>query len=150
VCRVLEPHKVPGEHSAFGVAHANRIGEQARRRGYKVGAPGRAAPKGGASVRRRSRHAAPLLDAISSVSARTLPVVARDEPTWLPVTCAGCGHRWYGIERAHCASCHRTFAALDLFDQHRVDHLCRARHGQHAKSGVWEPRSLAARTRRAS
>jgi hypothetical protein len=55
---------------------------------------------------------------------RTLLVVAKDEPTWLPVTCAGCGQRWYGIERAHCACCHRTFATLDLFDQHRVDHLC--------------------------
>lgn len=85
---------------------------------------------------------------------RTLLVVAKDEPTWLPVTCAGCGQRWYGIERAHCACCHRTFATLDLFDQHRVDHLCRnpASLGmtKHAKSGVWQPRSLAARSRRAS
>src|SRR5690349_25047401 len=62
---------------------------------------------------------------ISSVAARTLAAVAKDEPTWLPVTCAGCVSRWYGIERAHCVSCHRTFAAVDLFDQHRVDHLCR-------------------------
>jgi hypothetical protein len=90
---------------------------------------------------------------VSSVGTRSLPVVAKDEPTWLPVTCAGCEHRWYGIERAHCASCHRTFADLDLFDQHRVDHLCRnpasLRMTRHAKSGVWEPRSPAVRNRRA-
>jgi len=79
--------------------------------------------------------------------------VAKDEPTWLPVTCAGCVSRWYGIERAHCVSCHRTFAAVDLFDQHRVDHLCRnpASLGmaRQAKSGVWEPRSSVGRRRRA-
>jgi hypothetical protein len=80
--------------------------------------------------------------------------VAKDEPTWLPVTCAGCGQRWYGIERAHCASCHRTFAALDLFDQHRGNHLCHNPVSlgmtRHTKSGVWQSRSDAARSRRAS
>jgi hypothetical protein len=87
------------------------------------------------------------------VAARTLAAVAKDEPTWLPVTCAGCASRWYGIERAHCVACHRTFAAADLFDQHRVDHLCRnpAALGmsRQAKSGVWEPRSPVVRRRRA-
>jgi hypothetical protein len=80
-------------------------------------------------------------------------VVAKDEPTWLVVTCTGCTHRWYGIERAHCTSCHRTFADVELFDRHRVDHECRnpASLGmaKHPKSGVWEPRPVLARRRRA-
>jgi hypothetical protein len=29
-----------------------------------------------------------------------LPDVPRDEPSWSPVTCGGCGQRWYGIDRA--------------------------------------------------
>ena len=37
---------------------------------------------------------------------RTLRCVPRDEPSWLPVACAGCGQRWYGIDRAHCGTCH--------------------------------------------
>jgi hypothetical protein len=32
------------------------------------------------------------------------------------VICGGCRHRWYGIDRAHCATCHRTFAEAGLFD----------------------------------
>jgi len=80
-------------------------------------------------------------------------VVAKDEPTWLPVTCTGCTHRWYGIERAHCTSCHRTFADVDLFDRHRVDHECRNPASlsmiKHARSGVWEPRPVLARRRQA-
>ena len=28
-------------------------------------------------------------------------------PSWLPVACGSCGQRWYGIDRAHCATCHR-------------------------------------------
>ena len=104
-------------------------------------------------MRSRLTRARRPITPISSVAARTLAAVAKDEPTWLPVTCAGCVSRWYGIERAHCVSCHRTFAAVDLFDQHRVDHLCRnpASLGmaRQAKSGVWEPRSRVARRRRA-
>jgi hypothetical protein len=80
-------------------------------------------------------------------------VVAKDEPTWLPVTCTGCIHRWYGIERAHCRSCHRTFADVDLFDRHRVDHECRNPAAlsmiKHAQSGVWEPRPVVARRHQA-
>jgi hypothetical protein len=80
-------------------------------------------------------------------------VVAKDEPTWLPVTCTGCPHRWYGIERAHCTCCHRTFADVDLFDRHRVDHGCRNPTTlsmiKHAQSGVWEPRPVLARRRQA-
>ena len=50
----------------------------------------------------------------------------RDEPSWLPVACAGCGQRWYGIDRAHCSTCHRTFTEVDLFDRHRVENGCRS------------------------
>jgi len=89
-----------------------------------------------------------------SVTARTLLVVAKDEPSRLPVTCTGCEGRWYGIERAHCTSCQRTFAAVDLSDRHRADHECRnpAALGmaKHPKSGVWEPRPVVVRGRRAS
>jgi hypothetical protein len=72
----------------------------------------------------------------------------------LPVACTGCGQRWYGIDRAHCATCHRTFTTVDFFDRHRVDQECRnpASLGmiKHAKSGVWEPRAAAVKPRRAS
>jgi hypothetical protein len=68
----------------------------------------------------------------------------RDEPCRLPVACAGCGHRWYGIDRAHRAACHRTFADADFFDRHRGESECRnpASLGmiKHVKSGLWEPR----------
>jgi len=69
------------------------------------------------------------------------------------VPCAGCGQRWYGIDRAHCANCHRTFSDVESFDLHRVDHECRnpvaLRMIKHAKSGVWEPRAAAVKPRRA-
>ena len=44
----------------------------------------------------------------------------------MPVACAGCGQRWYGIDRAHCSTCHRTFTEVDFFDRHRVDEGCRS------------------------
>jgi hypothetical protein len=85
---------------------------------------------------------------------RTLRDVPRDEPSWLPVTCGRCRQRWYGIDRAHCATCHRTFADADFFDRHRVDDDCRnpATLGmiKHAKSAVWEPRAAVVKPRRAS
>jgi hypothetical protein len=78
--------------------------------------------------------------------------VPKDEPSWLSISCAGCGNRWYGIDRAHCTACHRTFADIDLFDRHRVDHDCRNPAGlgmiKHQKTGVWEPRGSAVRRRR--
>jgi hypothetical protein len=80
--------------------------------------------------------------------------VPRDEPSWLPVACAGCGQRWYGIDRAHCGTCHRTFTEVDFFDRHRVDDGCRSPASlgmiKNAKSGVWEPRASAVKRRRAS
>ena len=69
----------------------------------------------------------------------------KDEPSWLSISCAGCGARWYGIDRAHCPACHRTFADADLFDRHRVDDECvnpvRLGMVKHQKTGVWEPRT---------
>jgi hypothetical protein len=41
--------------------------------------------------------------------------------------CSGCDARWGGVERAHCASCHRTFAGVWLFDKHRAVTGCRGR-----------------------
>jgi hypothetical protein len=95
------------------------------------------------------------MSARSAGTARpTLRLVAKDEPSWLPVGCAGCGQRWYGVDRAHCAVCHRTFAAAELFDRHRVDDACVNPVGlglvKHAKSGVWEPRVQVVRGRHAS
>jgi hypothetical protein len=79
--------------------------------------------------------------------------VAKDEPSWLPVTCAGCTRRWYGIERAHCTACHRTFTTVEFFDQHRVGHVCHnpASLGltKHEKTEIWEPRTATAVRRRA-
>jgi hypothetical protein len=67
----------------------------------------------------------------------------------LSIRCAGCANRWYGIERAHCTACHRTFADADLFDRHRVEHDCvnpvRLGMVKHQKTGVWEPRVTVAR-----
>jgi len=75
--------------------------------------------------------------------------VPKDEPSWLSISCAGCGDRWYGIDRAHCTSCHRTFADADLFDCHRVEDDCvnpvRLGMVKHQKSGVWEPRATVTR-----
>lgn len=34
------------------------------------------------------------------------------------ITCSGCTARWTGHHRAHCGSCHATFAAPGLFDRH--------------------------------
>lgn len=68
----------------------------------------------------------------------------KDEPSRLPITCARCRHRWYGIDRAHCTTCHRTFADAELFHRHRVEYHCQnpATLGmvKHRNSGVWEPR----------
>jgi hypothetical protein len=35
------------------------------------------------------------------------------------VTCSGCDATWTGTSPCHCASCHRTFAGIKLFDAHR-------------------------------
>jgi hypothetical protein len=84
---------------------------------------------------------------------RSLRGAPRDEPSWLPVACAGCGQRWYGIDRAHCGTCHRTFTDVEFFDRHRVDDGCRSPASldmiKNAKSGVWERRAPAAKRRRA-
>ena len=87
------------------------------------------------------------------VARLTLRPVAKDEPSWLPLSCSGCGQRWYGIDRAHCASCHRTFGGTELFDQHRSDDACVNPVGlgmvKHQKSAIWELRPPAAPRRRA-
>lgn len=30
-----------------------------------------------------------------------------------------CGEKWYGLDIAHCASCHETFVSPKYFDYHR-------------------------------
>src|SRR4051794_6577507 len=107
-------------------------------------------------LRRRLVASAPSGASLAFLSARPriLLRVARDEPSWLPVMCAGCPQRWYGIDRAHCAHCHRTFGDVALFDDHRVDHECRNPAApsmiKHVKSGVWEPRQVGVKPRRGS
>jgi len=105
-------------------------------------------------MRPRTLVTRPTYSGLCATGRRTLLDVARDEPSWLPVACAGCEQRWYGIDRAHCANCHRTFTDADLFDRHRVDHECRNPVSlnmiKHAKSGVWEPRPTTIKPRCAS
>src|SRR5689334_3563001 len=87
------------------------------------------ASRSGSSIGRMRTVPAPII-----VCKRGILVVAgpypadvpRDEPSWLPAACAGCGQRWYGIDRAHCGTCHRTFTEVDFFDRHRVDEGCRS------------------------
>jgi hypothetical protein len=43
----------------------------------------------------------------------------RATQTQTGASCNGCGTTWTGLSRAHCAACHRTFAAAGLFDRHR-------------------------------
>ena len=78
--------------------------------------------------------------------ARTLRRVAKDEPSWLPVSCSGCSSTWYGLDRAHCCGCHRTFDSTELFDVHRDEDGCvsPAQVGliKHPKSGIWQVREL--------
>jgi ribosomal protein L37E len=92
--------------------------------------------------------------ASQDLASRTLLGVPKDEPSWLPINCASCGQRWYGIDRAHCAACHRTFAATELFDRHRVEDKCANPVAlgmvKHHKSGIWEPRVQVVRRHRAS
>jgi hypothetical protein len=69
----------------------------------------------------------------------------KTSPTWLPASCATCGHRWYGIDRAHCAGCHRTFADPHLSDHHRLEHRCANAVAlgmvKHPGTGIREPRA---------
>jgi len=79
----------------------------------------------------------------------------KDEPSWLPVTCGGCGQSWYGFDRAHATCCHRTFDLLDDFDRHRVDGRCANPVSlglyRHERSAVWMRRvQVVASRRRAS
>lgn len=39
-------------------------------------------------------------------------------------SCSGCDARWTGQNRAHCGSCHRTFAGAGYFDRHRRAYAC--------------------------
>ncbi len=39
-------------------------------------------------------------------------------------TCGGCRQVWTGAGRAHCGTCHRLFASVTLFDQHRRAYTC--------------------------
>jgi hypothetical protein len=41
-----------------------------------------------------------------------------------PNTCGRCAATWTGLSVAHCGGCHETFAAVSLFDLHRVDDRC--------------------------
>jgi hypothetical protein len=42
----------------------------------------------------------------------------------LRIRCGGCAATWAGADRAHCASCHRTFDTVPLWDTHRADGRC--------------------------
>jgi hypothetical protein len=72
----------------------------------------------------------------------------------LRITCGGCAATWAGEDRAHCASCHRTFDTVSVWDAHRVDGKCQhpRRLGLTAtKNGIWlEPLPQERRRRRAS
>lgn len=39
-------------------------------------------------------------------------------------SCGGCEARWRGIGIAHCATCHRSFSGIRLFDKHRRRDRC--------------------------
>ena len=53
--------------------------------------------------------------------------------------CGQCDARWTALTAAHCAGCHRTFAALAGFDAHRVDGACVRPEtvGLHVEGGYW-------------
>lgn len=40
------------------------------------------------------------------------------------ISCGVCPARWTGQSRAHCGACHRTFAGVTYFDQHRRAFAC--------------------------
>ena len=39
-------------------------------------------------------------------------------------TCSGCANTWTGLNYAHCPTCHRTFAGVAWFDEHRRASRC--------------------------
>lgn len=41
-----------------------------------------------------------------------------------PHSCGGCPTRWWGLNMAHCARCHRTFSTVTGFDLHKVNGRC--------------------------
>ncbi len=67
--------------------------------------------------------------------------VAKDEPTWLKASCFRCAQAWYGIDRAHCSACCRTFDLVEDFDGHRANGSCSNPVAlglyRHEKSGIW-------------
>jgi hypothetical protein len=72
----------------------------------------------------------------------------------LRITCGACEATWAGEDRAHCASCHRTFDTVHLWDAHRLDGTCqhpRALGLTATKNDIWlEPPTPARRRHRAS
>jgi hypothetical protein len=69
------------------------------------------------------------------------PVVHSDEQTRKAqlITCE-CGATWTALGAAHCSACHRTFAAVGLFDAHR------SQDGEHGT--CLDPETLTARGER--
>ena len=35
------------------------------------------------------------------------------------ITCGGCTETWTALTACHCSGCHRTYAGVGMFDQHR-------------------------------
>lgn len=84
---------------------------------------------------RRRRRPSVLQRLIS----RRVPAMSRDQPHVMGITC-GCGATWAGLDRMHCASCHRTFEGIELFDAHRADERCvhpRQLGLVATKNGIW-------------
>jgi hypothetical protein len=74
-----------------------------------------------------------------SLLARTVPAVA-SYTHLLRITCGGCDATWAGEDRAHCASCHRTFDTVSVWDEHRRDDRCvhpRRLGLATTKNGIW-------------
>lgn len=56
------------------------------------------------------------------------------------ISCGGCPARWTGQSRAHCGACHRTFAGVTYFDQHRRAFTCvdpAGIEGMREVDGIW-------------
>jgi hypothetical protein len=82
-------------------------------------------------------------------------VDVQDRPDLLNHGCAGCGARWFGLDRAHCVACpaHQTFDDVELYDAHRLDGGCAPPSSLGLvknKGQIWIRGSRALRRRRAS